>query len=111
MARGTLSLDGEIVVHGAEVDGDCPTVINGGSLEIRPSAPGATDGVFDLAYILRASCTGEIRQSRDESGTYERIGEIFHFTGDVRPGIVHIFRGRADEEAMVPYIQQDLIFR
>lgn len=96
--------------HGAEVDGGCPTVIDGGSLDIRPSTAGAADGTFDLTYVLRASCTGEIRRSRDESGAYERVGDTLHFTGSVGPGIVHLFRGRIEEDGVVLYIEQDLIF-
>jgi hypothetical protein len=96
--------------HGDEVDGGCPTGIDGGSLDIRPSAPGAVDGTFHLAYDLRASCTGEIRRSTDESGAYERIGDSLHVTGDVGPGIVHSFRGLIEGNEVVLYIQQDLIF-
>ena len=115
-ARGRFDLVGlvqgpiEGPWHGDEVDGGCPTVIDGGSLDIHPSTPGAADGTFDLAYVLRASCTGEIRRSSDESGAYERIGDSLHFTGDVGPGIIHLFRGRIEGNEVVLYIQQDLIF-
>lgn len=95
----------------APAESGCPTVIDHGTLTLRPERSGAMTGRFDLDYALRSSCTGELRRDAEESGSYEQVAGSLAFVGEVGANIVHPFRGLVDEETIVLFIGTDLVFR